>query len=115
EALASDYHGLKHFLGEDRFFDLVREYVQEHPSRYYSLNRLGDHLPAFIAGGGGKLRSRGFCSDLARLELALTEVFDSAEAPALSGEVIAAVAPEDWEHARFTTIPGFRLLALRHN
>src|SRR5437773_428743 len=32
EALASDYPGLKHFLGDGAFMDLVRAYVQAHPS-----------------------------------------------------------------------------------
>ena len=41
EAMASDYPALKHFLGDEGFFDLVRDYVQVHPSRSFSLNPLG--------------------------------------------------------------------------
>jgi len=80
DALAADYPGLLHALGGEMFADFVRAYVQRHPSTSYTLNRLGDRVPAYLA------RSRryphgAFLADLARLELAVTEVFD-AEAPA---------------------------------
>src|ERR1700682_478706 len=45
EALESDYPGVRHFLGEEGFYDLASRYVDAHPSRSYTLNRLGDHLP----------------------------------------------------------------------
>jgi hypothetical protein len=113
EALAIDYPALLHFLGPRRFRDLVRDYVASFPSRSYTLNRLGDHLPAFILTASG-LRHRPFCHDLARVELAMTEVFDEAETPALSAEAVAAVPAEAWAAARLRPIAAFRLLALRY-
>lgn len=113
DALAGDYPALKHFLGDDGFFDLVRDYVQAHPSRSYTLNRLGDHLPDHIR-QTATLRRQEFCHDLARLELAVTQVFDAPETPPLSAEAIAAVPAEKWETARLQTIAAFRLLAFRH-
>lgn len=113
DALAADYPALEHFLGDTGFSDLVRDYVQVHPSRSHTLNRLGDHLPEFVASHAG-LPRREFCADLARLERAVTEAFDAAEAPPLSEAEIAAVAPEAWENARLTPIPAFRLLAFRY-
>jgi hypothetical protein len=113
DALANDYEALKHFLGDHGFFELVRDYVQVHPSRSYSLNRLGDRLPDFVAGAAG-LKRRGFCHDLARLECAMAQIFDAEEVPPLSAEQIAAVPVEAWERARLRTIPAFRLLAFRY-
>jgi hypothetical protein len=113
EALGVDYPALQHFLGGDGFRRLVRDYVAAFPSRSYTLNRLGDHLPEFIPTAPG-LRHRGFCHDLARLELAMTEVFDEVETPALSAEAVAAVPPEKWPEARLRPIAAFRLLALRY-
>lgn len=113
DALANDYEALKHFLGDHDFFQLVSDYVQVHPSRSYSLNRLGDHLPAFVATAPG-LKRRAFCHDLARLECAMAQVFDAEELPALSQERIAAVPPDAWEGARLRTIPAFRLLSFRY-
>jgi hypothetical protein len=113
DALAGDYDALEHFLGEERFRDLVRDYVQAHPSRSFTLNRLGDRLPEFVAAYQG-LPRRGFCHDLARLQLAVTQVFDAEETTPLSEERIAAVPPEAWEHAVLEPVAAFRLLAFRY-
>lgn len=113
DALAGDYPGLEHFLGDGGFLHLVRDYVQAHPSRSHTLNRLGDHLPQFIAGVPG-LPRREFCAELARLELAVTEAFDAPEVRPLGPDEIAAVPPDAWERARLTPIPAFRLVAFRY-
>lgn len=113
DALAADYPGLEHFLGDAGFARLVRDYVQVHPSRSHTLNRLGDQLPEFIASHAA-LPRREFCADLARLERAVSEAFDAEERPPLGEAEIAAVAPEAWETARLTPIPAFRLLAFRY-
>lgn len=113
EALETDYPGLHHFLGDATFRDLVQAYVQEHPSRSYTLNRLGDHLPEYVREATG-LRRRDFCHDLARLELAVSQVFDAPETPPLSEAEIAAVPAEAWEHARLEPVAALRLLAFRY-
>jgi hypothetical protein len=113
DALEKDYEALKHFLGDHAFFHLVRDYVQAYPSRSYSLNRLGDHLPEFIGTAAGLKRS-GFCHDLARLECAMAQVFDAPETRPLGAEQIAAVPAEAWEGARLKTIEAFRLMAFRY-
>jgi hypothetical protein len=113
EALASDFPALKHFLGDRGFFELVRDYVQVHPSRNFTLNRLGEHLPDFIKTTAGVPRAE-FCRELARLELAVNQVFDAPETPALAADAIAAVAPDAWEGARLKPIKAFRLLAFRY-
>ena len=113
EALESDYPALQRLLGAEGFTDLVRDYVQAHPSRSYTLNRLGDHFPEFVAKAPG-LRRRGFAHDLARLERAMSQVFDEEETPALTPEAIAAVPPAAWEEARLDPIAAFRLLVVRY-
>lgn len=113
EALASDYPALKHFLGDERFLDLVGAYVQAHPSRSYSLNRLGDALPDFVLQAPG-LPRRAFCHDLATLELAMSQVFDAPETPALGAAEVAATPAEVWETARLRPIEAFRLLSFKY-
>ncbi|HSB62367.1 MAG TPA: DNA-binding domain-containing protein, partial [Vicinamibacteria bacterium] len=56
EALESDYPALAHHLGDDAFRQLVVGYVQAHPSRSYTLNRLGDHLPEYVRTAPGVRR-----------------------------------------------------------
>jgi hypothetical protein len=110
EALAIDYPALKHFLGGQEFMRLVKRYVDVHPSRSYTLNRLGDHLPEFVA-TLGDLPKNEFCVDLARLEFALTMIFDANESPSLTPDAVRAVPQEAWERARLRPIEPFRLLA----
>jgi hypothetical protein len=113
EALEFDYPGLAHLLGHARFHSLVEGYVAAHPSRSYTLNRLGDRLPEYIAAAHG-LPRRALLADLARLELAITHVFDARRDEALDGAAISAVPPEAWPEARFRTVDAMRLLDLAY-
>jgi hypothetical protein len=113
EALQNDYPAVAHFLGDDEFAELVTRYCEAHPSRSYTLNRLGERFPQFIAGSRW-LRRRGFLADLARLELAVTEVFDAPETPPLTAEAIAAVREEDWPNAVLEPIAALRAMSFAH-
>jgi len=111
EALAADYPGLSAFLGPHAFGHLAADYVARHPSRSYTLNRLGDHVPAFLRTWPHP--KRAFLRDLARLELAITEAFDAPEErPAPPGGPLHVDA--DWESRRFEVAPTLRLLSFRH-
>jgi hypothetical protein len=110
EALAIDYPALKHFLGGEEFMRLVERYVDVSPSRSYTLNRLGDHLPEFVA-TLTDLAKTEFCVELARLELALSVIFDANESPSLTPDAVRTVPQEAWESARLRPIEAFHLLA----
>src|SRR5262245_61066528 len=112
DALAGDYPGLQHFLGDEGFRRLVSDYVQVHPSCSYSLNHLGDHLPEFV--GTADVKRPGFCHELARLELAVTQAFDEVETPRLTEAQVAAVPPEAWERAVLRPVASLRLHAFRY-
>jgi hypothetical protein len=113
EALTVDYAALAQFLGEHAFEHLVRDYVEQFPSRSYTFNRLGDSLPEYLASSTWKRRT--FLRDLAKLELAMTQVFDEAEAAPLPADAIGAIAPEEVADARIIPIPALRLLALDYD
>jgi hypothetical protein len=113
EALETDYPVIRYHLGDHQFAHLVREYVQRYPSTSYTLNRLGDHLPQFFL-DQPDWPEAAFLHDLARLELAMTEVFDEEESPALGAAELEAVPADAWEEARLRPIFAFRLLAFRH-
>jgi hypothetical protein len=113
EALTADYAALAEFLGEHAFEHLVRDYAQQFPSRSYTLNRFGDSLPEYIASSNWKRRT--FLRDLAKLELAMTQVFDEAEAEPLPADAIASIAPEEVADVRIIPIPALRLIALDYD
>ncbi len=113
EALAGDYPAVQHFLGEAAFSELVARYVDQYPSRSYTLNRLGDHFPAFVA-TQTDLPKHEFVCELARLELAVTEVFDAEDTPVLTAAEISAIPPDAWENARLKPVSALRLLTFQY-
>jgi len=113
EALQNDYPAVAHFLGDHAFAGLVTSYVQAHPSTTYTLNRLGDRFPEFIRASSG-IRRRAFVSDLARLELAVTQVFDAPETPVWSAEGIAAMREDEWADAVLEPIAALRALSFAY-
>jgi hypothetical protein len=84
------------------------------PSRSYTLNRLGDHLPDFVA-SWGRIQGRALRTELARLELAMTQAFDEDETPPLSPEAFAEVHDGAWAAARLRPIAALRLVPLATN
>ena len=113
EALESDYPALAHLLGHAAWERLVGAYVSAHPSRSYTLNELGRRLPDFVR--RARVPRPAFCHDLARLEWAVTEVFDAPETRPLAEGDLAAVSPRDWERARLVPVAALRLVALDYD
>lgn len=113
EALEADYPAIRHLLGEEAFVGLVEDYVQAFPSRSYTLNRLGDHLPDFLREDVHRPHAE-LLADLGRLELAITQVFDEEESPVLTPEQVQAVPPDRWAEARLRPIRALRLLTFHH-
>ena len=113
EALENDFPAVAHFLGTERFAEAVTAYVAAHPSRSYTLNRLGDRFPEFLRSWPG-LRRRPFLFDLARLEALVTEVFDAPESPAWPAAEIARIPEEAWDGAILRPIEALRLGAFGH-
>lgn len=114
EAMEADYPATRHFLDEEKFEDLVRDYIQHFPSQSYTLNRLGDHFPEFL-GQRPEDPDGAFLADLAGFELAVTQVFDEEETPVLSAEDLQAVPADAWDRAVLEPISAFRLLKLSYS
>jgi hypothetical protein len=109
EALEVDYPALARHLGPDGFTRFVARYADRYPSRTYTLNRLGDHVPEFVD-AIDDIPKPEFCRELVRLELELTLIFDADETPCLTQAQIEAVPPDAWEHAVLKPIGPFKLL-----
>jgi Putative DNA-binding domain len=113
EALESDYPAIRHFLGEEAFEELVRDYVERYPSRSYTLNRLGDHMPRFFLDEPDRPHA-AFLHELAATELAVTQTFDEEESPVLDAEALHSVPETRWATLRLRPIRALRLLSLRY-
>jgi hypothetical protein len=108
DALAVDYPGLAAFLGRERFFEFVLAYVAVHPSRSYTFSRLGDRVPDFLR-RTRRFSPAPFLSDLARLELTISQVFELDEEGKESRP--PRHVSSDWESRRFAVSPTLRLLS----
>lgn len=113
DALRADYPGLAAWLGERVFAELAGLYIEAYPSRSYTLNRLGDRFPDFIAEVEG-LRRAALVQEVARLELMETEVFDEQEPAPGEFPSFAGLAEEDLARIRFQTAPALRLGSFRY-
>ncbi|MGB0671946.1 MAG: putative DNA-binding domain-containing protein, partial [Rhodospirillales bacterium] len=105
EALEADFPKTAAFLGEDRFYDLSRAYVKDHPSRHPSIRWVGRSLPDYLA------VHEGAAAALARFEWALGEAFDAADAEPLKEDRLAEVPPKSWAGVVFRLQPSLRLAA----
>jgi hypothetical protein len=128
ECLREEYPVLLHALGDEAFDSFAVGYLQEHPSRSYTLNDLGTKFPSYLEesrptslrvdpGGAAGPSWPDFLIDLAWLELTYNEVFDGPGVegqPLLEVERVRSVPPERWPDARLVPVPCLRLLALRH-
>jgi hypothetical protein len=107
EALEADFPAVARVLGHRAFHRLSRDYLEVHPSRSYSLNPLGRKLPEFLKPGAAR--------DLARVEVAMSEVFDAEAAEPLTPSDFGAIAPEKFAGLRLAFVPTFRLLELDYD
>jgi len=107
EALEEDFPAVSRLLGHRTFHATCRAYLERFPSRSRSLNPLGRCLPDFLS-------DRPAARDVARVEAAMSEVFDAeAVAPLLPSD-FSKIAPEKLAASRLGFVPAFRLLELDH-
>src|SRR5688572_9627272 len=113
EALETDFPCLQSALGPEAFFRLVEEYVQVHPSRFWTLNHLSVEFAAWVGQVRWLGRQRAPLGELAQLEWALCQVFDAPSSSVLDPSGLAAHPPDRFVDLRFEPIPALRLVASR--
>ncbi|MBX7148284.1 DNA-binding domain-containing protein [bacterium] len=109
DALMSDYKACYHVLGHDTFHNLITDYLQKNPSRYYSLRFTGEKLATFLK-KHPLSKKHPYSSDLASLEWALLDSFDAADDKPLTMEDLKAYTPDSWANATLTTSPSVILI-----
>ena len=110
EVLEKDFPAVHMAIGDEDFYQLVDAYIQAHPSRYFSLREFGQFFPEFI-----QQPDRPWLSELARFEWTFCGAFDAADAPLLTEQDMAAIAPERWPQLRFVAHPSLRILSFDWN
>lgn len=109
EVLADNYPILYRAMGDEGFRALADAYISAHPSGFRSVRWYGDRLTDFIARNADSVPHPAL-ADIARMDWAMSEAFDAADATPLTHADVADIAPERWPAMRFEMIPSFRLI-----
>jgi hypothetical protein len=110
DALYEDFPRVAAYLGFERFRDLVRAYLKEHPSTHPSLRYIGRHFANFLDTQPEIREALPFLFDLARLEWTRLEIFDAPDAEPLQLQHLQHIPPEEWPALQFQVIPACRML-----
>lgn len=126
ECLRESFPVLARALGRDLFDEFTFEYLQRHPPRSYTLNRLGERFPQFLGevrpdrpadGSAPPVGWPDFLVDLARLEWTIEQVFDGPgcerDRP-LRGDEVRDLPPDRWADVRLVPTPCLTLLRFRY-
>lgn len=114
EILVAEYPTTRQILGPDEFACVCRQFVNRHPSRHRTLNRLSEKFPDFLARRLPRGHRNGLAVDVARIERAMEDVFDAPRGEPLSAERFAAIGAGEWQRVRLTLAPALRFLKLRY-
>ncbi len=110
-ALAEDFPALRAVVGQQRFEALSIAYLSAHPSRSFTLRNLGSKLAEWlIANPGYAGRRHVLATDVARIEWAFVEAFDSGERTPLTLDQIATLD----SGSRLGLQPHVQLMALEY-
>jgi hypothetical protein len=122
ECLGANYPILKQTLGEEVFDSFAFEYLQQYPSRSYTLDHLGESLAQFLdetrpaSENGEEVSWPDFLIDLATFEWTIAKVFDG---PGVEGrtlltpESLQSIPPERFAEARLVPVPCLHVLTFR--
>lgn len=108
-ALEVDYPALRTLLGAQEFDVLAGAYVDACPSGHYSVRWFGRQLGDFLATVPPWQASPAL-AQLARLEWALGEAFDAADAVPIDPGQLSALHPEQWPGLRVRFHPSLRVV-----
>jgi hypothetical protein len=106
DVLRNDYPLLRKFVGDEYFSDLARTFIAAHPSRTQNARWFGAEFPTFLARHDA---ARKF-AELAHIEKAVADAFDSIDAPVLGLVDLARVPSELWARMIFRPHPSVALL-----
>lgn len=111
DSLTEDFPGLEAIVGRDNFARMANKYLQECPSRSFTLRDLGAQLADWLAANPVLLaNNRELAMDMARLEWAHIVAFDGDQDPVLDAQHLLAPGPR----MRIGIQPYVTLLTLRY-
>src|SRR5208283_657358 len=111
DVLCEDFPRVAALLGDDRFDQVVADYLQDFPSDQPSVRHLGRVLAEFLRHREGLPKC---VADLAELEWARIEVFDAPDATSATVADLVSIHADDWPALRFRAIPAMQTLCAQY-
>ncbi len=111
EILSEEFEGLHTFLGDEKFFRTMAEYVDTHPSTTRSVRWLGRHLPDWLR-QSETWSAHPEVASMAAFEWMLGLAFDAPDAAGIGVGDIGQVPPEAWPMLTFTLHPALNTALL---
>ena len=112
DALQKEYRLLHTHLGDERFTELSEVYIDEYPSRFYSISDFTKQLPQFLFTYEPE---QPYLSELAGLISALSFSLESSDAALLSVNALAEVPMQNWPSLCFKYHPSVQYLTFQWN
>lgn len=109
ESLLEDYPATLAVLGEEKFQQLCRDYLQACPSTNFDLTMTSAQLPEFLH-SHEHAREQTWLRDLARLEWENIAVMRTLDPSPLTVKSLQSYPAESWGRLKFTRIVASRLL-----
>lgn len=118
EVLANDYPAILMAIGDEYFNQLAADYIEAHPSHYFSLRDFGSQLANFIVGliqQQTKWQKMPWLYELALFEWNLGQAFDAADDNLFTEQDMSSIAAEAWPELRFNLHPSVQRLDFEWN
>jgi hypothetical protein len=109
DILRGDYSAVAAAAGDERFHNLVTDYLLACPSEHPSVRNVGARLPDYLATHALGLE-RPWLAELARLERTRIELFDGPDADSLTLDELRALPTDAYVSLPLPLIPSHRLL-----
>lgn len=114
ETLKRDYTTLHALLGETAFDSLSNDYIDSHPSTFYSIRWFGKSFSQFLRQHPHYADNK-FYFEMAQFEWALTEAFDAKNSVFITAQHMLNVQPENWPNLQFNFHASLRYFDFQWN
>ncbi|MFA5900232.1 MAG: DNA-binding domain-containing protein [Hyphomicrobium sp.] len=114
DILMGDYPFLRGYVGDAHFRKLASAFIAAHPSHSQNARWFGTALPDFLQQQEEAAKYPELF-EIAVIERAVANAFDSQDAPVLGFAGLAAYPPEDWSQLTFAPQPSVTLLQCATN
>lgn len=112
DILADEFPTVHHLLGAEHFTDVVKDYLERHPSKSYTLNQLGSRFPGYLESEARELQDQNFVAAVARVERAMEDVFDEHYIEPITLDDLSALTAGGLADINLQINPALRLFEL---